>query len=462
MKKGTSALQALLATLIACVRSVGAPKTPKMAKFVETVRPMLTAEDIERHIEGCIGCGNCANACPLYLATNLPQHHSKVKADLFRRIYQRYMTLKGRVLGAVFGWGDLSDSFLDTCSDSVFGTDGSCTMCGRCSTACMQGVAPQRLFKLMRAGLNACDIMPRPLALMREEITGTTHTFGPTWQPLVDQTIARLREEGLDVPVDRQGAEWLVVPSTFVNASRPTLSRSLVEVLNRSGVSWTTSSTYQDTGTEVHAVYVDLPLAEKFVEGLAREVRRLGCRGLIIGECSCDIRFYFVDAAPLLKKLGLEIIYLDAFLLDLYKQGRLPLAKLPEGSFTLHDPCWTVRKAGYGEVLRELLSACVADFREMTPNRERNYCCGGGTGAMRMWPSTALGPDNRRMQMACFKARQIRNTGADTVVTPCTTCVRSLSDTVKQYELPATATMLIDVVHTSMMAAFAAAEGGAK
>jgi len=34
-----------------------------MQKFVEALEKELTAEDIDTHIEGCIGCGNCGHAC---------------------------------------------------------------------------------------------------------------------------------------------------------------------------------------------------------------------------------------------------------------------------------------------------------------------------------------------------------------------------------------------------------------
>ena len=32
------------------------------------------------------------------------------------------------------------------------------------------------------------------------------------------------------------------------------------------------------------------------------------------------------------------------------------------------------------EAPREILRACVTDLREMRPNREENFCCGGGGG----------------------------------------------------------------------------------
>ena len=36
--------------------------------FVKTMKQNLTAEDIDTHLEGCIGCGMCATACPVSYA----------------------------------------------------------------------------------------------------------------------------------------------------------------------------------------------------------------------------------------------------------------------------------------------------------------------------------------------------------------------------------------------------------
>jgi len=61
-------------------------------------------------------------------------------------------------------------------------------------------------------------------------------------------------------------------------------------------------------------------------------------------------------------------------------------------SVTYHDSCNLGRNSGLFEEPRRILKACVSDVREMTPNRERNYCCGGGGGlvAITEWEDIRL------------------------------------------------------------------------
>ena len=57
---------------------------------------------------------------------------------------------------------------------------------------------------------------------------------------------------------------------------------------------------------------------------------------------------------------------------------------LNPGTYTLHDPCNLVRMGGVVEEPRILMKAATQNFVEMTPNREKNFCCGGGGGQLAM------------------------------------------------------------------------------
>ena len=87
-------------------------------------------------------------------------------------------------------------------------------------------------------------------------------------------------------------------------------------------------------------------------------------------------------------------------------------------SVTYHDPCNFARSTGIFEEPRRLLQAMVGDFREMTPNRTKNWCCGGGGGLAVMdgpekvakIEGTFLDSDASRKK----KFEQIQATGAAT------------------------------------------------
>jgi Fe-S oxidoreductase len=119
------------------------------------------------------------------------------------------------------------------------------------------------------------------------------------------------------------------------------------------------------------------------------------------------------------------------------REGRFQLdpSRNP-GRFTLHDPCNAVRKAamaGFPTIAddaRYVLGQVVTHFEEMTPNREANYCCSGGGGAL------LAGFRRARLHYGRTKVDQIDRTGADYVCTPCVNCYDALGNLAKDYQRP--------------------------
>ena len=113
------------------------------------------------------------------------------------------------------------------------------------------------------------------------------------------------------------------------------------------------------------------------------------------------------------------------------KEGRIKLdpARNKE-RVTLHDPCNLVRHGGIVEEPRYILRRTVSDFVEMTPNREHNYCCGGGGGLL-----SASEYKEKRIESGRIKAEQIQATGAKIVATPCHNCIDQLLELNLRYKL---------------------------
>ena len=67
----------------------------------------------------------------------------------------------------------------------------------------------------------------------------------------------------------------------------------------------------------------------------------------------------------------------------------------------------------------------------MTPNRTKNYCCGGGGGTVSIDEIRKF----RVGQMGKRKADQIRATGAKYVVAPCANCKKQLREVIEDHGL---------------------------
>ena len=78
-----------------------------------------------------------------------------------------------------------------------------------------------------------------------------------------------------------------------------------------------------------------------------------------------------------------------------------------------------------------MLRAACMDFREMVPNREQNYCCGGGGGVVLETASR----DFRMQITGKMKVDQIKATGAKIVATTCANCKVEISHLLEEYGL---------------------------
>ena len=75
------------------------------------------------------------------------------------------------------------------------------------------------------------------------------------------------------------------------------------------------------------------------------------------------------------------------------------------------------------------MSYIAEDFREMTPNADHNFCCGGGGGL------NGIGLYRKERNIGLKnKLDQIKATGAQLVVTPCHNCWDAIRDMMEVYE----------------------------
>jgi dimethylglycine catabolism B len=152
-----------------------------------------------------------------------------------------------------------------------------------------------------------------------------------------------------------------------------------------------------------------------------------------------------------LKKF--EIVTIFDVLNDYLREGRIKVDKsIHHQLTTYHDPCNYGRKSlktfgrGYFEEPRWILQQCCENFVEMYPNREGNYCCGAGGGA---W---ALPFQEERVFYGRIKQRQIRNTGAELVVTSCHNCRDQILKSLrKEYKLDIEVKYIWELVADSLV-----------
>ena len=174
---------------------------------------------------------------------------------------------------------------------------------------------------------------------------------------------------------------------------------------------------------------------------------RLGVDKIILSECGHSFRSFRWEGPNWMKKeYKLPVRSMLDLMLEYINEGRIKVdrSKNPD-RVTLHDPCNLVRWGGISEPQRKVLHKCVSDFVEMTPNREQNFCCGGGGGMLSM---SEYG--DRRIASGKVKADQISATGAKIVATPCHNCADQLLELNKHYKLGVDIQSVTELVYNAL------------
>jgi Fe-S oxidoreductase len=249
------------------------------------------------------------------------------------------------------------------------------------------------------------------------------------------------------IPVDLKGAQFLYTVNPREPKFFPLSLLAAAKVFHVAGASWTFSSDYYDvtnyglySGDDNHAGLIS--------DRLYRAMEELNAEVLVLGECGHGFNSNRWEAPQWLKKrLPFPIKSVLEIVAGYVQEGKINLDPTRNTKpVTLHDPCNLVRHGGVIDEQRYLLKKAVSDFREMQPNRQKNYCCGGGGGQLSMTRYA-----KRRLKAGGIKAEQIRKTGAKIVAAPCHNCIDQLSELSREYKLGTEVKTVIEIVANALV-----------
>ncbi|MDD1712153.1 MAG: hypothetical protein LUQ69_03180, partial [Methanoregulaceae archaeon] len=105
------------------------PREERVAHFLETLREVLSSKiydlPLEMYLGTCARCNNCAEQCQIYQATGDVRDLPAWRSDLLRRVYKKYYTRSGKLLGRLVGAKVLTEEDIDDMVDAFY----RCTMC---------------------------------------------------------------------------------------------------------------------------------------------------------------------------------------------------------------------------------------------------------------------------------------------------------------------------------------------
>jgi len=403
--------------------------------FVEGFHEKLTRQAV-LSFASCVHCGLCTDSCHYYLATGDPAMAPAHKVDQVRKLFKAEVDWLGRLAPWwVGGRSVTSESQLRELQDVVF---GSCTACRRCTFSCPFGVDTGLLIRLARGLLTAQGIAPAGVLAVSKDQWETGNQMAISQQDYLE-TLEWLQDElrgetgdpEASIPIDKPNADVVFVVNPREVKYAPLSLLAAAKIFHAAGENWTMPSVGWDN-TNFGLFSGDDALGAHMGKLAYDQVIRLGGRKMVVSECGHGFRATKWEAP---NWAGMDLPFpIESFLetmVEYVNTGRIALdpSRNPK-PVTYHDPCNLARSGGITEEPRFLLKHACLDFREMTPNRQENFCCSGGGGAMSMSEYT-----QRRLKVARVKADQITATGATAVATACHNCVDGLTDLIKHYKL---------------------------
>ena len=380
------------------------PEAERAARAIELLDQYRKfARSLSVMLETCTGCGACAKACHSYLGTDDFFNIPVARAGLLRRLYKRHFTWAGRMLGNLAGGPAIDAETLENWVKYFY----QCNVCRRCAVYCPFGIDSGEIVLAGRNILAKLGIAPGFMVNIARNELATGNNTGILKPAILDSCSfleEELREEtGLDIriPVDKPDSDILYLPSSTELFSNVETLMGAAKLFHFLGVNWTLSSTFLEAAN--YGFLFNLAIMKQHNLRMRSAAAEVGADTVIVGECGHGWRVARMCSeganGPVPFHLVHVLDYMAARLPD------LPLKKLPLRA-TLHDSCNYGRGAGLLDTPREIMRACVEEFVEMTPNREMNFCCGGGSGLL-MEEMMEI-----RMKLGRMKAEQIRPASA--------------------------------------------------
>jgi Fe-S oxidoreductase len=382
--------------------------------------------DAAFQLESCVHCGQCADACHFHLVTGDPRHTPVYKLRPMLKAYEReaapFSSVK-KLLG--IAPPEVTAEELHEWSELLY---DSCNLCGRCTLVCPMGIDIASLVRRAREGMAAGGFAPTDLYKAAEKALDTGSPIGLRWPALKRQIELQEQETGLKVPIDAEGAEYLVVLTSIEIMGFPEAIGALARIFRQVGASWTIPS----AGFEATNVGVQMgsrEVAAALLQRIVDAAERLKVKTVISPECGHAYSALRWEGPNLLgRRYGFEVVQIVELLDRFVREGRLRLRGKDPRRLTFHDPCQLVRRGGLTEAPHRLAEGVSANLVDMPASGVASFCCGGGGGVSAIHRAEGL-----RFAAFEIKKQQIEATGAEAVVTACGNCRNVLEEAIEQY-----------------------------
>jgi Fe-S oxidoreductase len=281
-----------------------------------------------------------------------------------------------------------------------------CTTCGACENQCPVGIEHLPLIIGSRRGLVSNGDAPEYLGSVYNHL----ERRGNIWGLSYDQRQKFVETAALETfdPAKHDVLIWLGCAGAFEADFQKSL-RSLFEILRARQVKFGVLSKERCNGDPAKRTGNEY-MFQELANGNIADLKAAGVKK-IVTSCPHCVKTIGDDYSRFGYQV--EIVHSAVFVEELTRGLRGGESYV----VTYHDPCYLGRYAGKVDEPRELLTRFGAEIKEPVRNRDNPYCCGAGGGLL--FADKEEEPGTR---ISDVRFKQLRDTGASTVVTACPFC----------------------------------------
>ncbi len=393
-------------------------------ELLELFRSKLN-QAMKFYLETCSRCGLCTEACHVYASMGQVRYIAAYRAEIVRRIYNKYFRGRGKWWPSVGEAKELTEMALDELYEAAY----SCTGCRRCMVYCPHGIDTQMIMSAAKLLLVGAKAEPEILTMLADtsvEKGKSLDLFKEGFlmgiKRLEDEVVEKWKVEAdqTPIPIDVEGADLLYVALAGAHSIVPAAA-----IFNAAGENWTLSF-FEAVN---FGAFVGDPTKTKLImDRIINEARRLKVKEVCICECGTAFRVM----KQLSGKQPFKVSSITEVHARYLREGRIKLDKSKvQEPVTYHDPCQIARNGGVIDEPRYILQHLTDDYREMSPDPRYNWCCGGGGGLVALGEETL----DFRMKSARVKSEQVKETGAKVLITACENCHTQLSNLNDHYKM---------------------------
>ena len=359
----------------------------------------VEADGFEKEISTCVQCGYCMNFCPTRQGwlSSTPRGRILMTGKLFLEHPQRHKKLIPEYLERIF----------------------QCTLCGRCGVDCSVDIKSRPMWLGVRNYLTKNGLEIESLKSLTRVID-EMHNIAARPNEQRANWVSRLKlPYELRAKKTAELVYYVGCVASFFPMAQPA-ARAFAQILDAAGID------FAIVGGEEWCCGFPLMAAglneasEKFIRHNIERIEEMGAKTVVMTCPGCyrvwKDEYYDVTG----QRHPFDVFHSTEFIARLIEDGRIDIKGLEE-NITYHDPCDLGRNSGIYDEPRYIMEKIPGlNLVELEDNREHCDCCGSGGDLLASNQDLSL-------VIARRKVEEVLETGVQTVITACPSCVRAIS-----------------------------------